>query len=106
MRGTAGTVWAKKEAAGGGPGRRGHGVMEVQSLSRSESRGGRTPNLEGRAIVPGACGRVDRPEGSIGYGTNVLSGPADKCAVRSEERRVGKECSARGARELYRGAIA
>jgi len=63
---------AKKKAAGGGAGRRGHGVMEVQTLSRSDSRGGRTPNPEREAILPiGACG-VDRPEGSIGDGTDVL----------------------------------
>jgi hypothetical protein len=39
-------AWGKKEAAGGGAGRRGHGVMEVQTHSRSESRGGarRTSN--------------------------------------------------------------
>jgi hypothetical protein len=37
----------KKKAAGGGSGRRGHGVMEVQTLSRLESRGGSaTPSLE------------------------------------------------------------
>jgi|GEM_PF-6561947 len=42
---------AKKKAAGGGAGRRGHGVMEVQLISRSDSRRGSTPNLERKGIV-------------------------------------------------------
>ncbi len=62
----------KMKAAGGGAGRRGHGVMEVQTLSRPESRGGSaTPSLEHSAILGSQADEVDRPPGSIRIGTKV-----------------------------------
>ena len=68
-------IAAKKEAAGGGAGRRGHGVMEVQTLSKPVRAGGASPGLEREAIVRLGARAVDSPKGSIRSGTEVLPGP-------------------------------
>jgi len=67
-RGVAG----EKEAAGGGAGRRGHGVMEVRTVSGPDWRGGtRTAGSERGPIVPIRPKAVDRPKDSIRSGTKV-----------------------------------
>ncbi len=64
---------AKKEAAGGGAGRRGHGVMEVQTLSRLDCGGTQPLSPECTSIMPVGDGAVYRPDGSIRSGTEVPS---------------------------------
>ena len=73
--GAGATAGRKKEAAGGGAGRCGHGVMEVHFISKLEVRGGaRHRASNNMAILPLGARSVDRPQGSIRSGTNVPRG--------------------------------